>query len=136
MDETQELRRRRLAIRLWLKGVTPKRILEKVQRSRVWLSKSQRRFDQEGASGLRSHSRRPHHLPSACSPQIVRLIIQTRRRLVKQKVGLIGARAIRRELRKLLGHRTPSLTTINRILQMHHLVSTSPPPQHIFQSHC
>jgi hypothetical protein len=37
MDEQQELRRRRLAIRLWLKGVAPKRILEKVQRSRVWL---------------------------------------------------------------------------------------------------
>jgi len=125
MDEKQELRRRRLAIRLWLKGVTPKRILEKVQRSRVWLSKWQKRFDQEGASGLRSHSRRPHHTPSACSLQIVRLIIQTRRRLVKQKVGLIGARAIRRELRKLLGPRTPSLTTINRILQTHDLVPTS-----------
>jgi transposase len=126
MDEKQELRRRRLAIRLWLKGVTPKRILEKVQRSRVWLSKWQQRFEQEGASGLRSHSRRPHHTPSACSPRIVRLIIQTRRRLVKQKVGLIGARAIRRELRKLLGQRTPSLTTINRVLQTHDLVPTSP----------
>ena len=52
MDEQQELRRRRLAIRLWLKGVTPKRILEKVQRSRVWLSKWQKRFDQAGASGF------------------------------------------------------------------------------------
>ena len=126
MDEKQELRRRRLAIRLWLKGVAPKRILEKVQRSRVWLSKWQKRFDQEGTSGLRSHSRRPQHAPSACSPQIVRLIIQTRRRLVKQKVGLIGARAIRRELRKLLGQQTPSLTTINRVLQTHDLIPTSP----------
>jgi putative transposase len=126
MDEKQELRRRRLAIRLWLKGVTPKRILEKVQRSHVWLSKWQKRFDQEGASGLRSHSRRPHHAPCAWSPQIVRLIIQTRRRLVKQKVGLIGARAIRRELHKLLGQRTPSLTTINRVLHTHDLVPTSP----------
>jgi putative transposase len=125
MDEQLELRRRRLAIRLWLKGVTPKRILEKVQRSRVWLSKWQKRFDQAGASGLRSHSRRPGHTPSACSPQIVRLIIRTRRRLVKQKVGLIGAHAIRRELRKLLGQRTPSLTTINRVLHTHDLVPTS-----------
>ena len=126
MDEKQELRRRRLAIRLWLKGIPPKRILEKVQRSRVWLNKWQKRFDQEGAGGLRSHSRRPHHMPSACLPQIVRLIIQTRRWLVKQKVGLIGARAIRRELRKLLGQRTPSLTTINRVLHTHDLVPTSP----------
>jgi hypothetical protein len=44
--------------------------------------------------------------------------------LVKQKVGLIGARAIRRELRKVLGKQTPSLATINRVLQAHRLVST------------
>lgn len=29
MDETQELRRRRLAIRLWLKGVTPNAFLKR-----------------------------------------------------------------------------------------------------------
>jgi hypothetical protein len=42
--------------------------------------------------------------------------------LVKQKVGLRGARAIQRELRKVLGKQTPSLTTINRVLQKRHLV--------------
>jgi hypothetical protein len=125
MDEKQEVRRRRWAIRLWLKGLAPKRILEKVQRSRVWLCKWLKRFDQHGAAGLRSQSRRPHHTPSACPPRIVRLIVQTRRRLVKQKVGLIGAHAIRRELRKVLGLQTPSLTTINRVLQTHDLVPTS-----------
>ena len=44
--------------------------------------------------------------------------------LGKQKVGLIEARAIRRDLRKLLGKQTPSLATINRILQTHGLMST------------
>jgi transposase InsO family protein len=111
-------------MRLRLKGVRPKSILEKIRRSRVWLSKWQKRFDQQGALGLRSYSRRPHHTPSACSPRIVRLIVQTRRRLVKQKVGLIGARAIRRELRKVLGKQAPSLPTINRVLQTHGLMST------------
>lgn len=132
MDEKQELRLRQQAIRWWLQGVTAKQILEKVHRSRVWFSKWQKRFDQQGAPGLHSHSRRPHHTPNACSPQIVRLIVQTRRRLVKQKVGLIGARAIRRELRTLrLGKQTPSLTTIKRVLHTHDLVptatATSPP---------
>jgi hypothetical protein len=126
MDEKQELRLRRQAIRLWLKGVKSKHILEKTHRSRVWLSKWQKRFDQQGVSGLRSHSRRPHHTPTACSPRIVRLIIQTRRRLVRQKVGLIGPRAIQRELRKLeLGKHVPSLATIKRALQTHGLVATS-----------
>jgi putative transposase len=124
MEDKQELRRRRQAIRLRVQGVPHKIILEKVQRSRAWLSKWQKRFEQQGASGLRTRSRRPHHTPGACSPRIAKLIVQTRRLLVKQKVGLRGARAIRHELRKVLGKRTPSLTTINRVLQKRHLVST------------
>ena len=124
MDEKHELRLRRRAIRWRLKGVKSKSVLEKVYRSRVWLSKWQKRFDQQGVAGLHSHSRQPHHTPTTCSPRIVRLIVQTRRRLVKQPVGLIGARAIRRELRKVLGKHTPSLATIKRVLQRRGLVST------------
>jgi len=124
MDEKQELRLRRQAMRLRLQGIPHKRILEKVQRSRAWLSKWRKRFEQQGASGLCSHSRRPYHTPSAFAPRIVRLIVQTRRRLDKQKVGLSGACAIRRELRKVLGKHTPSLTTINRVLRTHNLVTT------------
>jgi putative transposase len=122
MDDKQEFRRRRQAIRLRLQGVAHKIILKKVQRSRAWLSKWQKRFEQQGISGLRTHSRRPHHMPGICSARIVRLIVQTRRRLVKQKVGLQGARAIRRELRKVLDKQTPSLTTINRVLHKRHLI--------------
>ena len=123
MDDKEELRRRRRAIRLGLQGIPHKIILEKVQRSRGWLSKWQKRFEQQGASGLYTRSRRPHHTPGACSARIVQWIVRTRRRLVKQKVGLRGARAIRRELRKVLGKQTPSLTTINRVLQKRHWVS-------------
>jgi len=122
MDDKQELQRRRRAIRLRVLGVPHKIILEKVQRSRAWLSKWQKRYEQQGPSGLRTHSRRPHHTPGACPPRIMRLIVRTRRRLVNQKVGLRGARAIRRELRKVLGKQTPSLTTINRVLQKRHLI--------------
>ncbi|MCI0608824.1 MAG: helix-turn-helix domain-containing protein [Anaerolineae bacterium] len=124
MDDRQEFQRRRRAIRLRLQGIPHKSILEKVRRSRGWLSKWQKRFEQQGISGLRTHSRRPHHTPGAYSARIVRLIVRTRRRLVKQKVGLRGARAIRRELYKVFGKQTPSLTTINRVLQKRRLVST------------
>jgi putative transposase len=126
MDEKQELQRRRQAIRLWLKGVKVNRILEKVQRSRVWLSKWRKRFTRYGAAGLHSDSRRPQHTPNACPPRIVRWIIQTRQRLVKRPVGLRGARAIQRELRKVLGAQTPSLATINRVLQAHGVTSGAP----------
>jgi putative transposase len=125
MDEKQEYRLRRQAIRLWLQGVKVKIILAKVQRSRIWLSKWRIRFKQHGIRGLRSYARRPHHTPTACPLRIVRLIVRTRRRLVKQTVGLIGARAIRREVRKVLGTQTPSLATINRVLRSHGLVPTA-----------
>jgi len=125
MDEQQELRLRRQAMRLRLQGNPHTVILKKVQRSPSWLSKWQTRFDQQGFAGLRSHSRRPHHAPQTYAPRIVRLIVQTRRRLVKQKVGLIGARAIQRELRRVLGKQTPSRTTIKRVLHTHGLVITA-----------
>jgi transposase InsO family protein len=46
--------------------------------------------------------------------------------LVKQKVGLIGTAAIRRELRKVLGPQTPSSATVSRVLHTHDLVATRP----------
>lgn len=124
MDDKQELRLRRKAIRLRLKGIPHKLILAKVQRSRAWLSKWQKRFDQSGAAGLHTHSRRPLNTPTACSPRVVKWIAQTRRRLVKRKIGLIGPRAIRRELHKVLGDETPSLSTIKRVLRRCDLIPT------------
>lgn len=128
MDEKQEFRLRRKAIRMCLQGSTQQEILARVQRSRAWLSKWQKRFEQQGISGLRSRSRRPAHTPTIYSSRIRQLIVQTRRRLVKQKVGLIGARAIRRELRKVNGGESlPSLSTIKRVLRKRGLIA--PPHQ-------
>jgi hypothetical protein len=74
MAEKHEVQLRRQAIRLWVQGVKSKDILQQIQRSRVWLSKWRKRFEQDDV-----------------------LIIRTRRRLVKQVVGLSGPRAIQRE---------------------------------------
>lgn len=124
MDDKDELRRRRQAIRLWLKGVSPSQILQRVQRGRTWLSKWRDRFERLGARGLGSQSRRPCHRPAAHSSPMVRLIVRTRRRLVRARVGLIGPRAIRRELRALrLGRRLPSLATIKRVLKAEGLIA-------------
>lgn len=123
MDDKHELHLRRKAIRLLLKGLQPSIILKTVHRGRTWLAKWRARFERLGLGGLQSQSRRPHRTPTACPPRLVRLIAQTRRRLVKRKVGLIGPRAILRELRKLhLGRVTPSLTTIKRVLRVQGLV--------------
>jgi putative transposase len=124
MDEKQEFRLRRKAIRMRLQGRTQEDILAKVHRGCAWLSKWQKRFDQQGVSGLHSHSRCPHHTPTIYLPRMKQLIVQTRRRLVKQKVGLIGARAIRRELRKVSGNTSlPSLSTIKRVLRQRGMIA-------------
>src|SRR5712692_11792412 len=129
MDNRDELQRRREAIRLWLNGTAPQEILRRVQRSHPWLSKWRKRFRLKGWRGLRSRSRRPRHQAGAYSRRIVRLIVQTRRRLARQPVGLSGPRAIQRELRQLgLGKRTPSLATIKRVLHVQGLSTPAVEP--------
>src|SRR6266508_4732217 len=129
MDEKQEYRLRRKAIRMRLQGCAQQEILAKVHHSRAWLSKWQKRFDQQSISGLHSRSRRPYHTPTIYSLRMRQLIVQTRRRLVKQKVGLIGARAIRRELRKVSGDKSlPSLSTIKRMLRQRGMIAKPSQP--------
>ena len=118
MDEKQERGLRRKAIRLSLKGWLPTQILTVIPRSRRWLWKWQQRFQQLGAAGLRSQSRQPHGAPSAYSAGVRRLIVQARRELERARIGLVGARAIRRKLRQeKLMQPLPSLATIKRVLQ-------------------
>ena len=133
MDDRDELHRRRQAIRLWLKGTRPKDFLRHVQRSWAWFSKWRQRFRQQGPSGLKSRPRRPRRTPTACAPRIVRLIVQTRRHLARQRVGLIGPRAIRRELRQLkLGRHLPWVPTIKRVLRAQGLVTRPLQPTGVY----
>jgi len=118
MNEKRERRLRRQAIRWDLQGRRPKAILQSVSRSRTWFAKCRHRYQRWGWAGLRSQSRRPHHSPTRVSAQTRRLVIRVRRRLQRRKLGLVGARAIRRELRqsRLLRH-PPSESTIKRIVR-------------------
>jgi len=131
MDEKQEQRWRRKAIRLWLQGFSDRDIQRQVPRSLGWLHKWQKRYEQLGWDGLASGSRRPHRTASYPMP-VRQLIIQVRRKLAKRRVGrLVGARAIEREIRRgrlLPAEQCPSLSTIKRILRENHLVS-QPRPQ-------
>lgn len=129
MDEQHERHLRRKAIRLQVQGLPVAHILKVVQRSKAWFNKWLHRFEQFGAAGLKSRSRRPHHQPQALRPALVRAIVRTRQRLVRQRVGLIGPRAIQREFERL-GGTVPSRTTIKRVLRQHGLIPTVPPPSY------
>jgi putative transposase len=129
MDEKQERQLRRKAIRLTLKGLGPSDILKQIPRSRQWLYKWQKRFEQFGWPGLKSESRRPQHSPHQYIYRTRQMVARVRRTLQKRKVGLIGAAAVQTELRKSrLLQRIPSLSTIGRISKAAHLVKTAPTP--------
>jgi hypothetical protein len=128
MDEKNELARRFKSIRMVLRGIKSCIILQAVQRSRAWLSKWRTRYEQFGLAGLKSRSRRPQASPQQHSAWLVREIVRIRRRLVRQKVGLIGAHAVQQELRSLkLIKRAPSPATINRILHQQGLIAHDTP---------
>lgn len=117
MDEKQELRWRRQAIRWLLQGHTPQAILARIPRCRSWLHKWASRFDQLGQDGLYSRSRRPQSSPHAYTEQERRLVAHERLRLERCAVGLIGPAAIQAGLHATrLLRRVPSVATIKRIL--------------------
>lgn len=128
MNERDETKLRRRAIRLLGQGYRPCEVQRRVQRSRGWLNKWQQRYAQDGAKGLRSQSRRPQHSPSALCKGLRGLIIQTRQRLVHGPVGLIGAASIQHELRAVLPARAlPSLSSIYRVLHRQGLLPSTQP---------
>lgn len=123
MDEQSELRIRRRALRLWAQGHSVKDLLRRIHRSKSWLSKWRTRYRLGGWEALHSQSRRPHHQPTAYSARWEQLVVQTRLRLTRAKIGLSGPTAIQRELQKLDRHaRVPSGATIKRILHRHRLL--------------
>jgi transposase len=109
---------RRRAIRLTMQGKRPCEILKRIPRSRVWLYKWQRRYEEEGWAGLAGYSRRPHTSPQAYPKKAHVLVLQLRRKLARSSIGLVGARAVRQEILKWRLLRTvPCEATIKEWLQ-------------------
>jgi len=117
MNEHHEYQLRRRAIRLSLQGRERTAILARIGRSPAWLSKWLRRFDEEGWQGLHARSRSPLHFSARYSQHTRALVVATRQRLQKRRIGLSGPQAIQDELsHSHLLRRVPSLATIKRIL--------------------
>jgi len=118
MDERTEYRLRRKAMRWLSLGKKSSEVVKRIGRSRTWLAKWRTRFGEAGTAGLHGQVRRPHTSPQAWVSAMRRLIIQTRKRLKTTPAGLIGARAIRHELRHLMPRRPlPSEATVYRVLR-------------------
>jgi len=130
MNEQLEYHLRRRAIRLTLQGHTRQAILARISHSPAWLCKWQRRFAEQGWRGLHARSRRPQHLTGRYPERIRQLVVATRQRLLRRRVGLSGPQAREDELRHArLIRPAPSLSTIKRILHDAGVMRRPHPPK-------
>lgn len=118
MDEEQ---RRRRAMELLQQGRRPSEILRELGRSREWLAKWRRRFEESGMAGLRDISRAHRSHPSTTPVRVVRVVLQARDRLARrrgrQRFAGSGADAVAWELELKGVEPRPARRTIERILQ-------------------
>ncbi len=126
-QNTDEIRYRRKAFKFFELGKSPVEILACIPRSRAWLFKWKRRFQEQGWQALESLPKTPRLSPQAYSSKTVRLVVQTRQRMEKNSVGLVSARALQQELlRHRLLKAVPSQTTIKRWLREAGILGHSP----------
>ena len=124
---SEEVATRRRAILLWIQGKRPCEILRRIGRSQKWFYKWRRRFKEDHWEGLYDAPRRPHTTSQGYPNSTRQLVLQLRRRAQKQKVGLIGARALRHEIKQQrLLRKVPALSSINRWLKAAGLLTTQP----------
>jgi Integrase core domain len=136
-ENSDAIRERRRAFRLFDKGQSPTRILQQIRRSSSWLFKWKQRFARDGWTALDPASCAPQHSPQQYATDTVQLVVRIRRRLEKANTGLIGPRAIQQELRR--HHRlrqVPSLATIKRwVRQLRPAAGTSAQTQPPYYPH-
>jgi putative transposase len=123
-----ELALRQRAISLRLAGRPVKHICSALGRSETWFHKWWDRYLQAGPEGLYDLTRAHHHVAQRIPPELERAILSIRRRLQAHatpatRYSLIGAAAIRAELKALGVHPLPAARTIERALQRHGLTA-------------
>jgi putative transposase len=123
-----ELSARQRAISLRLAGRSVKYICAALGRTEAWFYKWWRRYLQAGPEGLYDLTRANHHVAQRISPELERTILSVRRRLQAHatpatRYRLIGATAIRAELKSLGIRPLPCERTIERVLERNGLTA-------------
>ncbi len=106
---------RALAVLRYKSGESPESICTSLGKTRVWLYKWVKRFDEHNASWFEDRSRRPLVTSNRTSSEIEEIVKMIRLNLYNQDL-FCGAQAILWEMEDLGISSLPSLRTINRIL--------------------
>src|SRR3954462_5774374 len=123
-----ELTARQRAISLRLAGRSVKYICAALGRVEAWFYKWWRRYLEDGPNGLYDLTRANNHRAQRIPPELERTILSIRRRLQAHatpatRYSLIGAHAIRAELKALDVRPLPAVRTIERVLQRNGLTA-------------
>jgi len=121
VENEKEYEKRWQAIQLYKKGFGFDEVLQRVQRSRAWLSKWLRRYHRQGKEGLRDQSRAPKRVWRKTPKRIIQKILAIRDWLVshnsrRSAFAGIGAEVIHWELKQWNTKKVPAVSTIAHIL--------------------
>jgi hypothetical protein len=124
---SDELTARHRAITLRLAGRPVKSICDALGRTRAWFHRWWRRYLESGTEGLYDLTR-ANHRAQRIPPELERTILSIRRRLQAHAApathySLVGAHAIRAELKALDVRPLPAARTIERVLQRNGLTA-------------
>jgi transposase len=124
MKKHSEYDIRHKAIQLYDKGIGFNEILQRVQRSKGWLSKWLGRYREQGFDGLKDKSRAPKRISRSTPQHMVNKVLAIREELESHKTRRsafagIGPEAIHWELERRRFKNIPSISTISRILLRH-----------------
>jgi hypothetical protein len=123
MDD--ELILRKQAVELYLNGVPISEIVQKLYRSRQWVHKWITRYRTKGGDDwYLSESTSPKQMHNRIPQDEENLVINVRKALEGRIYSQTGALSIMYEIERL-GHKSPSIPTINRILKRNNLINTS-----------
>ena len=111
-----ELGRRLEAVRRVADGVGPTEVAGRLGRSREWVHKWVRRFDEAGEAGLVDRSRAPLNPPVGVDEATVAEVLRIRSELEDNPVASIGAESIQATMERSGWRRIPSVASIDRIL--------------------
>lgn len=120
-----EIALRKQAVELYLSSVSKTDIAQKLARSRQWVHKWITRYHtKSGDTWYHSESTSPKQVQNRIPQNEEDMVINIRKALANHRYSQTGALTIMYEIERM-GMKSPSISTINRILKRNNLINTS-----------
>lgn len=129
----KDAQRRRMAVKLYRAGIPATEVARRLHHCRSWVHKWVQYRAHHPWTRFRSAPRAPHHHPNQLSAKSERRIVRLRQLLMRHRqprlrFAPVGVRTLQKEWGRRYPEPAPSLSTIQRVLQRHHLTTQAPTP--------